>query len=81
MQDWEDGEDLEGLNFEFVIEDFKPIRSSVKGMKISSFAVGEDVRKRALSGNKTVNQRLRLLFKAARMMEEGSKGDIQALVK
>ena len=40
MQDWEDGEDLEGLNFEFVIEDFKPIRSSVKGMKISSFVVG-----------------------------------------
>ena len=80
-EDWVDDDELEEENFELMIDDFKPIKSSVKGLKLSTFAMGEDARKRANKGNKTANQKLRLFFKAARMMEEGSKGDIEGLVK
>ena len=62
--EWEDIVEFESTNFELVIDDFKPIKSSVKGLKLSSLATGEALREQAFSRKKSPIEKLQLLFKA-----------------
>ena len=62
--------------FEFSNDDFLEISSSVKGLKLSSMAIGEAIKKQAIQGNKPIKEKLRLLTRALGLMNEGSKGDI-----
>ena len=68
-------------NFEFVMDDFLGISSSVKGLKLSNMAIGNAIRNQAINGKNTTQEKLRLLFRAAQLMEQGSRGDITARLK
>ena len=81
VAEWDEFAELEGISFEFVPDDFEAIKSSVKGLKLASLAIREAIQQQAISGKKSAKEKLGLLFIAARMMEEGSKGDIEGLIK
>ena len=77
----EEMEQIGEFNFELIIDDFRPIKSSVKGMNMSSMAIGDAMRKQARTGKKSAKEKLRLFLKAAKLVEKGSRGDVEGRIK